>query len=65
VLFDAQSQGKNLARDECKMCILHVAEQKFRAGVNQGNTHSEVKRKRSYKERTAWLPLRRRDRLTT
>jgi hypothetical protein len=37
--LDAQTQGKNLARNECKMRILHIAEQKLRARVEKDDAH--------------------------
>src|SRR5436190_23061030 len=37
LLLDPQTERKNLARDECKMCVLHIAEQKFGAGVQKSD----------------------------
>ena len=34
-----QTKRKNLARYECKMCIVHIAKQKLRAGVEKSGAH--------------------------
>jgi hypothetical protein len=39
--LDPQTQGKNLARDECKVCVLHISKQKLRAGVEKDDAHNE------------------------
>src|SRR2546426_7940815 len=40
-LLDAQTQRKNLARNERKMSVLNVAKQKLGAGVHQGDAHRD------------------------
>jgi len=42
-LLDPQTQRKNLARDEWKVCVLNIAKQKLRAGVEKDDAHSRVK----------------------
>jgi hypothetical protein len=39
--LDPQTQGKNLACDECKVCILYISKQKLRAGVEKDDAHNE------------------------
>jgi hypothetical protein len=39
--LEPQTQGKNLARDEWKVCVLHISKQKLRAGVEKDDTHNE------------------------
>jgi hypothetical protein len=39
--LDAQTQGKNLARNEGKVGILNVAKQKLGAGVDENCLHQQ------------------------
>jgi hypothetical protein len=53
--LDAQTQGKNLPRDECKVCVLHISKQKLRAGVEKDDAHDKSETLKSYNVTTEEL----------